>query len=223
MKNLLFLLVTLLISSGLLKSQHVKEQETTMSLGSKYSFYVQVDDLNKKDAEKAWKDYTSTFGKINYNKKAKEYYINGAKIPLINGTKTLDLYSKIEEGKAQSTIFAWMDLGGAFANPQDHQQASEGARTFMNDFWIYSKKIAVSNELAAEEKLQKDMEKDLTKLEKKNTDLHADIEKLKEKIRQNEAEIEQNLKDQDDKKVSIVQQRKKVEKVVDKLNNVGKE
>ena len=142
---------------------------------------------------------------------------------MINGTKTVDLYTRIDEGKGQATVYTWVDLGGAFANPQDHAQASDGSRTFMNDFWIYGRKIAVSNELASEEKVQKDLEKDLSKLEGKNQDLHEEIEKLKEKIRQAEADIEQNLRDQDDKKVSIAQQRKKVEKVVDKLNNVGKE
>ena len=223
MKNLFSIAMISLFTFGTIYGQFVKEQETTMSLGNKYSYYVEIDGLSKKDAEKAWKEYVQSFGKLKYNKKAKEYYLNGAKVPMINGTKTVDLYTRIDEGKGQATVYTWVDLGGAFANPQDHAQAADGSRTFMNDFWIYGRKIAVSNELANEEKVQKDLEKDLSKLEGKNQDLHEEIEKLKEKIRQAEADIEQNLRDQDDKKVSIAQQRKKVEKVVDKLNNVGKE
>ena len=223
MKNFFSIAMISIFTFGTIYGQFVKEQETTMSLGNKYSYYVEIDGLSKKDAEKAWKEYVQSFGKLKYNKKAKEYYLNGAKVPMINGTKTVDLYTRIDEGKGQATVYTWVDLGGAFANPQDHAQASDGSRTFMNDFWIYGRKIAVSNELASEEKVQKDLEKDLSKLEGKNQDLHEEIEKLKEKIRQAEADIEQNLRDQDDKKVSIAQQRKKVEKVVDKLNNVGKE
>ena len=223
MKNFLSIAILFFVAAVNSYGQYAKEQETTMSLGNKYSYYVEIDGLSKKDAEKAWKDYVQSFGKMKYNKKAKEYYLNGAKVPMINGTNTVDLYTRIEEGKDQATVYTWVDLGGAFANPQENAQAAEGCRTFMNDFWVYGRKIAVGNELAAEEKTQKDLEKDLTKLEGKNQDYHDEIEKLREKIRQAEANIEQNLKDQDDKKVAIAQQRKKVEKVVDKLNNVGKE
>ena len=222
MKNLFLLMIALFIA-GPFYGQRVKEQDMTMSLGSKYAYYVEVNDYTKKDTEKAWEEYVKAFGKTKFNKKAKEYYVNAAQVPIINGTKTIDIYTKIDEGKDQATVYTWVDLGGSFANPKDHAAAEEGIRTFMNDFWIFAKKKAVTQELKKEEDKQKDLEKDLAKLEKKNTDLHDEITKLKEKIRQAEAGIEQNLKDQDDTKVAIIQQKKVVEKTVDKLNNVGKE
>lgn len=223
MKKLFFLLCCLFLLGSMTAQNKVREQDKTMSLGSKYSYYVEIPGYTKKDAEKAWEEYTKPFGKTSYNKKAKEYNTLKAKTPIINGTKTTDLYATIEEGKNLATAYVWVDLGGAFATPREHSSQVEGIRTFMNDFWIFAQKKAVTKELENEEKKQKDFEKDLSKLENKNKDLHDEIAKLKEKIRQAEADIEQNLKDQDDKKVEIGTQKKVVEKTVVKLNNVGKE
>lgn len=203
--------------------QNVLEQERTMSLGSNYSFYVELDGASKKVVEKQWKAYMKSYGKTKYNKKAKEYYTNGAKIPIINGTNKMDFYIKIDEGKDMSTLYSWIDLWGSFAAPDDHRVQTEGIRTFLNDFWISSKKEIVGKELKAEEKNQSNFEKDLVKLEKNNDKYHSDIEKLKQRITDLEAKIEQNYSDQDDKRVEIKRQMKVVEEVVVKLNSIGKE
>ena len=57
---------------------------------------------------------------------------------------------------------------------------------------------------------------------KKNEDLHSDIENYKEKIIKAEKEIEKNYSEQDDKRIEIEKQGREVEKIIKKLNNVGR-
>jgi hypothetical protein len=222
MKKLNFILSIMLLAL-VVSAQEVKQVDKTMSLGNKPAYYVEVNDIEKKVVEKAWEEYVKSYGKMKDNKKAKESYMNQVSIPMINGSNKIDFYSKQEEGRNQITTYVWIDLGGAFANPTDHAKQAEGAKQFLFDFWVFAKKKSVSNELEDQEKVQKDLEKDLSKLEGKNEDLKKDIEKYKEKIRQAEIEIEQNFRDQDNKKVDIATQKKVIEKVVDKLNAIGKQ
>lgn len=222
MKNIYSLSICFLMGLGTLISQNVLEQENTMSLGSHYSFYVEIDGASKKMVEKQWKAYMKSYGKTKYNRKAKEYYTNSAKIPVINGTNKMDFYTKIDEGKDLTTLYAWIDLGGSFAEPADHRMQVEGIRTFLSDFWITSAKEVIGKELKAEEKNQSGLEKDLARLEKNNDTYHNNIEKLRQRISELESKIEQNYIDQDDKRVEIKQQSKVVDEVVVKLNSIGK-
>jgi len=217
------LLLTLFFSVSILHGQEVMEQENTMSLGPKYSYYVEIDGADRKEVERQWKTYVKDYGKLKYNKKAKEYYINGAKVAMINGTNEMDIYTRIEEGKDQVTVYSWVDLGGAFANPMEHNSQAEGIRTFMSDFWVDIKKKVVGDELKIAERAKEELDKDLVRLERRNESLHEDIEKFKDRIRQAEADIEENLREQDDKRIEIKKQEREVEKVVDKLNGIGKE
>jgi len=222
MKKINFILSIMMLSL-VVSAQEVKQVDKTMSLGNKPAYYVEVNDIDKKVVEKAWEDYMKSYGKMKDNKKAKESYMNQVSIPMINGANKVDVYSKQEEGKNQMTTYVWIDLGGSFANPKDNPKQVEGINQFLFDFWVFAKKKAVSNELEDQEKVQKNLEKDLSKLEGKNEDLKKDIEKAKEKIRQAEIDIEQNLRDQDNKRVDIATQKKMVEKVVEKLNSIGKQ
>ncbi|HMP30961.1 MAG TPA: hypothetical protein PKD85_15245 [Saprospiraceae bacterium] len=223
MKKVSFILsLFFLLSKIALSQDNVKFMDKTMSLGNKPSFYVEVEGYDEKNTSKAWEDFIKQYGKSKYNKKAKEYFVNKVSVPGISGSNQLDIYTKVEGGKSQSTTFIWVDLGGAFANPTDHKDQSTGIKNFINDFYVFARKRAVGDELKAEEKKQKDLEKDLSKLETKNSDLHKEIEKLKERIKQAENDIVKNLNEQDDKKVEIKKQQKVVESVVDKLNSVGK-
>lgn len=222
MKKLFLFLIVILFSISGFGQNRVKFMDKTMSLGNKPSFYVEVEGYDSKNTAKAWEDFTKQYGKSKFNKKAGEYFLNKVSVPTINGSNQLDVYSKIEGNKDMSTTYLWVDLGGAFANPTDHAGQTTGIRTFLNDFYVFARKRAVTDELKAEEKKQKDLEKDLSKLEEKNSDLHKEIEKLKEKIKQAENDIVKNLTEQDDKKVEIKKQQKVVEATTEKLNNVGK-
>jgi hypothetical protein len=222
MKKTLTFLTFIFLTQAIFAQDKVKFMDKTMSLGNKPSFYVEVEEYDEKNTAKAWEEFIKQYGKSKYNKKAKEYFVNKVNIPAISGGNQLDVYTQIEGSKNQSTAYVWVDLGGAFANPSEHQGQSAGIKNFLNDFYVFARKRAVNDELKAEEKKQKDLEKDLSRLETKNSDLHKEIEKLQEKIKQAENDIVTNLTQQDDKRVEIKKQQRVVESVVDKLNNVGK-
>jgi hypothetical protein len=215
----LFLLLFLVkVSFG----QKVEQQSSTMSLGSQNAYYVSVDGANKDMIEDTWKDYVKEFGKTKQNKKASEFVTEKANVALINGSTPMTLYAKHTEGKNQTTTYLWVDLGGAFANGSDHKSQSTGIETFLKDFWVVARKKAVAKELEMEEKKAKELTKELTKLEGKKKDYQEEIEKCKLKIAEAEKNIEINNGTQKTKKLEIDAQKKTVQTVTDKLNNIGK-
>jgi hypothetical protein len=202
--------------------QTTKEMKSTMSLGPQNAFYIEIEGANKKMAQNAFEDYVKEFGKLKYNNKAKEHFMMATKIPLINGTSPVDLYANFDDGNNQATAYVWVDLGGAFVNSSAYAKQAESIKVFMFDYFVYVRKIAINEELKAEEKGLGSLEKDFRKLLNKNEDYHKDIEKAKQKIFDAEKDIEKNIIEQDQKNVEIDDQKLKIEKIKDKLNNLGK-
>lgn len=202
--------------------QDVNEKKISMSLGPQNAFYVEIPGADKKMAEKTFYEFVKDYGKMKENGKAREHFMMATKIPVINGTSPIDLYSKFEEGKNMATTYVWVDLGGSFVNSSDHTSQTAALRQFMYDYFIAVRKKVVTEELKAEEKNLSNLEKDLSKLKDKNQDYHNDIEKAKQKIAEAEKNIEKNIVDQENKTKEIDTQKNVVEKVVEKLNNLGK-
>jgi len=202
--------------------QVVNEKKISMSLGPQNAFYVEIPGADKKMAEKTFYEFVKDYGKMKENGKAREHFMMATKIPVINGTSPIDLYSKFEEGKNMATTYVWVDLGGSFVNSSDHTSQTAALRQFMYDYFTAVRKKVVTEELKAEEKNLSNLEKDLSKLKDKNQDYHNDIEKAKQKIAEAEKNIEKNIVDQENKTKEIDTQKNVVEKVVEKLNNLGK-
>ena len=141
---------------------------------------------------------------------------------MINGAEILDMYLKFEERVGITTAYLWVDLGKEFVNSNDNPKEAQGAEEFLKLFYITVKKKAIGEEMKKQEKEAKKLNKALAKLEKKNKGYHRDIEKAKEKIVKAEKNIEQNLKDQEDQRIRIEQQKKILEKIIDRLNNLGR-
>lgn len=222
MKQIIFTFLVVLFSIGFMSAQDISEGESSMSLGKQISFSVDIDGADKKITEDVWKKFVKDYGKSKRNKKAKEYYSQGAKVPMINGNNELDLYIKFTERVGHTTATLFIDLGSAFVNSDEYPRESQGAESFMTEFYLAVKTKAITEEMNDQEKEMKNMDKDLRKLEKKNTGYHKDIEKAKEKIEEAEKNIEQNLKDQEDKRIMIEQQKKVIEEIIERLNNLGK-
>lgn len=222
MKNFFYIILLTMGIISIGQSQDAIERKSSMSLGAQNGFFVEIQGADAKMAEKTFYEIMKDYGKLKENKKAKEHFLMATKIPTINGSSPVDLYVKFEEGKGLATTYVWVDLGGAFVNSNDHASQTKAVRQFLYDYFIAVRKKVVMNEIKAEEDKLKDLEKDLKKLKDKNTDYHTDIEKAKQKIAEAEKNIEKNVVDQENKVKEIDTQKTAVEKVTEKLNNLGK-
>lgn len=219
------LITSIVLIFGILSqtsAQDVTEKKISMSLGPQNSFYVEIPGSDLKMAEKTFYEIIKEYGKLKENKKAREHFMMATKIPVINGSSPLDVYAKFEEGKGMTTTFVWMDLGGAFINSSEYASQAKSLKQFMSDYFIAVRKKVVTEELKVEEKKLAEVEKDLKRLKDKNDDYHQDIEKAKQKIVEAEKNIEKNVVDQENKVKEIDDQKTSVQKVVEKLNNLGK-
>lgn len=222
MKKIMMVALFMISASVWMIGQGVSEGEMTMSLGKQNVYSVDIDGADEDMVEDVWKDFVKDFGKTKRNKKAKEYYTVGAKVPMIAGSDVIDLYINFEERVGHTTANLWVDLGGGFVNSNEHPGEAKGAEEFLAQFYLAVKKKAITEEMEKQEKELKNLNKDLEKLEDKNKDYHSDIEKAKQKIEEAEKDIEQNLKDQEDQRILIEKQKKVLEEVIERLNNLGK-
>lgn len=221
-QKVLYTIVFALLTWSSLFAQDVHEASKEMSLGSHNSFYIDIDNVDAKLAEKVWKKYMKEYAKVKRNRKAKEYYAMDAKVGPIGGVENLNIYSKFQEGSEQVTTYVWIDMGGHFANSNENPSEAKGIRSFLVG---YKEELMRENfrlMIKDQEKLVKRSQKDLSKLERKNKDLHKDIEKLKKKIVEKEEDIVKNLKEQEDQKMVILNDEKDLQKLKDSLNAVGK-
>ena len=218
--KLLALMIGILMTSGI-EAQELYENSKTMNMGTHNGFYIELEGAEKNNVEKLWKDYLKDYSK-KVKKKKNEFYTENGRIPIVNGSAELTLYSKLDEGRNMTTLYTWIDLGGAFMNSEDHPSQVEGFTQFMEDFFFIVKKDVIKRELEDGEDILKDLDKDLDKLVGKNKDLHDEIAKAQEKIRKAEEEIMQNLALQEEKRAEIDQQMKKLEEIISRLNSVGK-
>lgn len=200
----------------LVQAQEIQSLEKTMSLGKQQAIYVEVEGADKDLVEDVWKDYMKEYGKTKRNKKAKEYYSEGLNIPMI-ASGGVDLYTKFDEGSGQATVYLWVVNNGEFV------EDSDGAENFLSEYYVMARKKVINEEIKDQEKLLKKLGKNLEKLEKKNKGYHNDIAKAEDKIRKAEENIERNLQDQQDTNMEIEQQKKNLEEMIEKLNNVGKQ
>lgn len=222
MKSILFIIGFLFVNLGLLLSQEVKERKMSMSLGPQNSWYIEIGGADGKMAEKILYEYIKSYGKMKYNKKAREHFLMSAAIPNINGSSPMDIYAKIDDTKTQATVYVWMDMGGAFISAAEHSKQSAALKQWLFEYYLEVKKSVIMNEIKEEEKKLSSLERDLKKLLDKNAGLHNDIEKAKQKITQAESDIEKNLEEQKNKNLEIDNQRELLNQVNEKLNKLGK-
>ena len=209
--------MTLLVAfATLMSAQNVEAIEKTMSLGKQTGVYIEVEGGEKDDLKDLWEDYMKDFGKTKRNKKAKEYYTENVRVPVISSSNTVDVYAKFEEGRDQATAYFWAVSDGEFVDD------SKGLQTFVQDYYLIARKAVINEEIKEQEKVLKKLDKNMGKLVKKNNGYHKDIEKAEDKIRKAEENIEKNLNDQDEMQAEIIKQKEILEMIIEKLNNVGK-
>ena len=218
----LLLALSLALVFSLLNGAHaqIDVSSSSMSLGEKPAFVMDFENADKKLVEKKWKEHVKEYGKVEKNKKAKEWYTLQTTIPNMGGTTPVNLYFKLEEGKDMTRAFVFVDDGTKFIGNGDDKE--DGVRTFIQGYADSVNKEVAKKAMEKGEDELKDFNKKLSKLEDKNKDYHEDIEKYQKKIIEAEEDIEKNLKEQDDAKINIEMQKEKVEALIEAYNSIGR-
>jgi GT2 family glycosyltransferase len=218
----LTILLTFLCGVAISSMQaQVDERESLMSLGDKNALSIDVQNVDKKALESYFKEYFKEFGKVKYNRKGSEYYIDGAKMKTVSSDK-VNVYAKMEELTKAARLYLWIDDGTAFVSSSDTEKEYEAAERLLIDFDIYVEKSLIEDELKAAEKDLAKMERDAKQLEKDNEKYKKTIEDARQKIQEMEEAIIDNEKAQDDKSAEMQIHKEAIEEIVERLNNVGK-
>ncbi len=210
----------LLATAQLTISAQIRPVNASMSEGARPGFEFDVNGDNK-TAEKIWKDYTKSAGKLNWDRRNKEHQIIGGRIPTIDALNPITIIAKFEDFKKITRVKVWLKSNDVFLTEEEHPDQINGAKLYFNEFITQVEKSFVGDELKEEQKNLDKLEKDLEKLVKQNEGFHKDIEKAKDAIQKAERAIDENNKNQKEKQKEIKAQQEKVSEVADKLKKVG--
>jgi hypothetical protein len=201
----------------------VRESEQSMSQGTQKSLTMELPTNDMKIIERTWKDFVDKYkGKTKRDRRSEEYFTDNASIPGMNGSNTVDLYTKfVKNGSDATTMNLWIDMGGAYVNQDGQPAAYTEAERMMRDYLKSLKAEQTKVMLDEEQKKLDKSEKELKKLQKNKENLIKDIENWKEKIKKAESEIETNIKDQDAAQKNLEMQRQNVEIVRKKLSELN--
>ena len=216
------LISAFLLMSSIITMAQVSEKDMRMSEGVHNAIVVELDGANSKKAEGVWKSFAKEFGKVERNRKQKEYYIENAVIPAIDQDYAVSIFTKFDEYDDYTRAYFWLKKEDRYLNSFDDESEINGAQIFLSDYSLAVEKEVIKDELKGEEKVLKNLSKDLEKLEKNERNLYKDIEKAKETIRKAEEELKRNAEEQKEKKSEIGNQEEIVKMVSEKLNKVGK-
>ncbi len=218
-----YLSILLMALGFLIANAQVVEKEMRMSEGVQNALMIELEGSDAKRAENLWKDFAKEFGKIDRNRKVKEFYIENAIVPSIDPEYAVTIFTKFDEYDNQTRAYFWFKMDDRFLNSIDDETQLKGIDAFLSDYGKEVRKEVVKDELKIEEKNLKNLTKDLEKLEKNERNLEKDITKAKETIRKAEEELIKNAQEQKDKRAEIGNQEEVVKMVSKKLNNVGKD
>lgn len=198
----------------------VVEKDMNLSVGERSGLEVDLP-VNKKTAEKLWKEYVKSYGKVDWDRKNKEHVLFDVNVSSIS-SESLTIVARFNQHKDITKGSFWFKSGDDFISSSSDGDAIRGAGSFLQEYAYEAQRSSIREEIKEEDKQLSGLEKDMKKLQKKNQNLHKDIEKAKELIIKKEKEIEDNLKSQEEKKIEMEGQREKIQQTTVKLTNVGK-
>jgi len=177
MKRILSTLIMFFSVLAITTAQDVVEKKQSMSLGSQNGFSVEIDGADDDTTEKVFRKMMKDYGKGKRNKKAKEYYSDAIKLPMVAGANEVALYVKFDERVGLTTATAWVDTGDGFVNSDEYPKEAQGVEQLLGDIYVAVKRTSIEKELKNAEKEGNKLDKGLRKLEKKNKGYHNDIDK----------------------------------------------
>lgn len=196
----------------------VSESARDFISGPRKALVIDLPGVKEKLADRVWKQYIDKFG--GKTKKMKElggHQTTDTEIYTIGGLEKMNVYYRVEESGEGCSAAVWFELRGRFLNAAEDAKAFGDARTFMEQYGLQVRIAATEEELEAEEKALKNLEKQLDKLKREHDGHVKDIETAREKIRKAEAAIEENGKAQVSTGEQIGTQQGRVQGVQERL------
>jgi len=220
MKRLSFFF--LMMASMINLDAQVYEQYKTMSQGDRNALTMTLPQNKDKFVGSLWNAYLKEFygTKSKFNKKTGEWFSDNVDMPAIGLGNTVDVYATAEQINDDVRLSVWFDLGGAYLTLREHYDRYPEAEKLMMRFALEVAQKSTEEQLGAEEKKLKDLENELKKLQNNNERFLKDIERARETIRKSEEGIAKNDKDQAATQEKIEQQKKAIEAVRRKLNDL---
>ena len=212
MKNVFVIIFVSISYTAFAQSFEINEAPRSKKDGVYNSFLFELPDVEKDEVTKSWEKYMKAFkGKTKYNRKAKVYITENAKIAQLSDAPIM-VYQSILGGGKKSTgnisLIVWFDTGdGNYIASETDSLKGAYALQMLNEYAVSVSKQHAESKVKKEEKRLADLEKDLKKLKKNNKDYHKAIDKAKDTIAKNEKNIEVNDLDQKNKLVEIEAQR----------------
>ncbi len=222
-KSLLFLLFSFLFSVAAHAQWNVVRETTrVMSFGSRPCFRMEFADTDTRSIEKIWRD----FAKKNFNAKLKknrgEWTATKLRAPFM-GDQPFAIYSTIEQEGNRSSLNVWIDAGPYFLNSRDNRNRTDEMMRTLQQCYFDIRREAVGSDLKDEENKLKELENTQKKLVRENESLRKDIESWKAKIQKAEQDLVNNVQQQESNLVDQEAQRRAVEEVKKRLQNVENE
>jgi hypothetical protein len=223
-KLTLFVAALLLCFQAIAQTSPVREMDKTMSFGTRPCFRVEFRGADDDLVADMWKKFAKDrfSAKLKKDKKSGEWF--AAKLSGSISPNEYTLRSTVEEiNKNDAALNVWFDLGSSFLNRREHSQSADEVVSALTDFYIEVRREVVARELKEAEKKMKDLENAKRKLEKENDGFHKDIEEYKAKIKKAEEDIKKNEQDQNSNVADQEAQRRLIEEIRIRLQNVGNE
>lgn len=205
------------------RGQVVLETQRSMSFGTRPCFRLEFDNAETGLVEDSWKKFAKDrFGaKLKKDKKSGEWTASKVNSPVFGETVTL--YSTVEKMQRGAALNVWADYGSYFLNRRDNAGNTEEVARSLRECYYDIRRSVIGQELKVEEDKLKDLEKKQKTLTKDNESLRKDIEDWKMKIRKAEEQIANNEKMQESNLVDQDGQRRLIEEIKRRLENVENE
>lgn len=217
---LLFVSVTVLSAQW----NMVQETQRNMSFGSRPAFRLEFANTDAGTLEDSWREYVKTVfgGKLKKDKKTGEWTATGLKSNMMDGD-VFGIYSTIEKDDKGSVLTAWFDAGSYFLSRRDNPGRTEEIAGSLRQFYFDVRRAAIGKEMKEQEAKLKEMESRQKKLQRENETLRRDIETYKARIKKAEEDLVKNEKDQESNIIDSDGQRRLIEEVRRRLDNVENE
>jgi|GEM_PF-4677928 len=161
-----------------------------------------------------WKYYLRPYGKVRYNKKAGEYYLEDAEIPPIYPNGKIDLYFIAEDSAA--IAFAYVDKDFVDAQSPHAQRFVQFLRIFQREV----ERERLKRIIQEAEKELKSLQRKLRKLERRERKLRRTIQQAEQTLREAKEELPINNKHQRETLQAIRAQQQRIKILLQQLDSV---